>query len=128
MHEASIAMSILRIAVTAMEDQHDAEVDLIRISIGKLKAIEPELLVHSFSALSKGTVCEKARLDYREIPVTVRCRSCEAISEIQRFRFHCAECRGTDLEILTGRELRVEKILAMPVQTRGLSKHVCGSC
>ena len=50
MHEASIVMSILRIAISAMKDQQDSEVERIELSIGKLKAVEPQLLVQSFIA------------------------------------------------------------------------------
>ncbi|WP_093174879.1 hydrogenase maturation nickel metallochaperone HypA [Pseudovibrio sp. Tun.PSC04-5.I4] len=83
MHEASIAMSILRIANSAMGDLKDAEVDRIEVVIGKLKAIEPELLVQCFTALAKGTLCENAKLQPREVPVTVRCRSCSGKTEIK---------------------------------------------
>ncbi|WP_057461177.1 hydrogenase maturation nickel metallochaperone HypA [Pseudovibrio sp. POLY-S9] len=114
MHEASIAMSILRIANSAMGDRKDAKVVRIEVAIGKLKAIEPEFLVQCFTALAKGTLCESAKLQPREVPVTVRCRSCSGMSEIQRFHFKCDFCSASDLEILSGRELKVEKIHAKP--------------
>ena len=62
MHETRIVMSILRIAISSMKDHQDFEIDRIELSIGKLKAVEPQLLVPSFIALSKGTVCENALL------------------------------------------------------------------
>jgi len=114
MHEASIVMSILRIATSAMKDQQDAEVDRIEVSVGRLKAVEPQLLVQCFTFLAKGTVCENAQLHCREIPVTAHCRSCGRQSEIQRFHFKCDACAGSDLKILSGSELKIDKIFAVP--------------
>ena len=119
MHEASIAMSILGIARNAMKDQPNARVDRIDVAIGRLRAVEPELLVRSFSYLAKDTICAEATMHPREVPITAKCRSCNAISEIRHFRFECEACDCTDLEILSGRELRVEKITAVPVPSSG---------
>lgn len=115
MHEASIVMSILRIAISTMKDHQDSEIDRIQLSVGKLKAVEPQLLVQSFIALSKGTVCENAQLHCLEIPVTAQCRSCGEQCEIKRFHFKCDACAGSDLKILSGDELKIDKIFAVPV-------------
>ena len=123
MHEASIVMSILRIAISAIKDQEDSEVERIELSIGKLKAVEPQLLVQSFIALSKGTVCENARLHCREIPVTALCRSCGCQNEIKRFHFKCDACAGSDLKVLSGSELKIDKIFAVPATHSDLKKN-----
>lgn len=119
MHEASIAMSIMNIARAAMKEHGNARVELIEVAIGQLRAIEPELLMRSFTYLAKGTVCEAARLLPNVIPVTARCHSCETVSHISKFRFECEACGNTDLEILSGQELRVEKITAVPLPDTG---------
>ena len=116
MHEATIVMSILGIARRAMADRPDALVSRIEISVGKLRAVEPCLLETCFAELSDGSACQGAALAINTIPITARCRDCGRITRINRFRFRCHTCSSADLDIVTGRELRVDRLIARSTQ------------
>lgn len=116
MHEATIVMSILGIARRAMADRPDALVSRIEISVGKLRAVEPCLLETCFAELSDGSACQGAALVINTIPVTARCRDCGRTTRVNRFRFRCHTCGSTGLDIVTGRELRVDRLIARSTQ------------
>ena len=117
MHEATIVMSILGIARNAMADHLNARVSRIEVSVGKLRAIEPSLLETCFAELSGGSVCQGAELVVNTIPITARCRDCGRTSLIDRFRFRCCACHGNGLDVVTGRELRVDRLIARSRQS-----------
>lgn len=112
MHEASIAASLLQIAQRALASSAGTKVLRIDVSIGRLKAVEAELVESCFGFMAEGTACEGAEMKVQVIPVTARCQACGETSEIQRYRFVCAACGGTELTVIGGRELRVDRILA----------------
>ena len=46
------------------------------------------------------------------IPITARCRNCGRTTRVNRFRFRCHTCSSADLDVVTGRELRVDRLIA----------------
>ena len=113
MHEASIAQSLLGIVQRAVEKTEVRKIVQIEISIGRLKAIEPELLVSCFDFMAEETVCEGAELMINEIPISVSCEACGEISDVSGFRFRCGICDSGALKIIRGSELKVDRIQAI---------------
>lgn len=112
MHEATIAASLLGIVERSAADAGASEIIRIEVALGRLKAVEPDLLESCFEFMAEGTVCQGAELAIRHIPIIARCRNCGCLSEISAFRFRCGYCEGRDLEVVSGRELKVDRILA----------------
>jgi hydrogenase nickel incorporation protein HypA/HybF len=104
MHELGIAQEVVAIVA-----QH-ARRKVIRVvlEIGKLSAILPDAIRFSFDICSEGTVVEGAVLEIIEIPGRARCRACDREVILERPFGRC-ECGGSDLEWLTGEELRVKE-------------------
>jgi hydrogenase nickel incorporation protein HypA/HybF len=104
MHELGIAQEVVAIVA-----QH-ARRKVIRVvlEIGKLSAILPDAIRFSFDICSEGTVVEGAVLEIIEIPGRARCRACDGEVILERPFGRC-ECGGSDLEWLTGEELRVKE-------------------
>lgn len=112
MHEATVAASLIRIVERAIQGLGDARVTRVELSIGRLKAIEPSLLVSCFGFMAENTICAGAEVICHEVPVTVSCADCGEIREIPGYRFRCPGCDGSNLTIKGGGELRVDRILA----------------
>ncbi|MBT3063200.1 MAG: hydrogenase maturation nickel metallochaperone HypA [Candidatus Thiodiazotropha sp.] len=112
MHEASIAQSLLCIVQQSAAKTNAEKITRIEVSIGRLNAVEPELLSSCFEFIAEGTVCEDAELVILVIPISVRCNECGEISTISSYRFRCASCTGNALSVISGRELKVERIQA----------------
>jgi len=82
----------------------------VKIQVGALAGVVPELLESAFDAYKKGTIAADAVLTMVKPPFTVRCRSCGNESVRDDFVQVCPACASTDLEIIHGLELILEKI------------------
>lgn len=51
-----------------------------------------------------------AKLIFDKIPAVIRCRSCGAESEIERFRLRCPVCNDNKVDLIKGRELYIESL------------------
>jgi hydrogenase nickel incorporation protein HypA/HybF len=104
MHELGIAQEV----VALVADHAGGKVTRVVLEIGKLSAILPDAVRFCFDLCSEGTVVAGATLDIIEVPGRARCRACgrEVILEQP---FGRCECGETDLEWLTGEELRVKE-------------------
>ncbi|WPL19568.1 Hydrogenase/urease nickel incorporation protein HypA [Thiorhodovibrio winogradskyi] len=105
MHELSICLSLLD-QVKAIAAEHRARgVTLIRLRIGPLSGVEPQLLANAYPLAAAGTIAEHARLAIDSAAVRVRCRDCGADSEASPNRLLCAACGSYRTELIAGDEM-----------------------
>jgi hydrogenase nickel incorporation protein HypA/HybF len=108
-HELSVVASLLDFLLDQTREHKAQRVTLVKLRIGQLSGVVPELLQSAFEIYRKGTVVEHARLEINIVPIRVRCRACGADSPMED-DYSCSSCGSRDLEIQEGRELLVEKI------------------
>jgi hydrogenase nickel incorporation protein HypA/HybF len=106
MHELSITEEIIAIVA---EHARGAKVTRVVLEIGKLSAVLPDAVRFCFDLCSQGTVADGAVLEILETPGRARCRACGAEVSLDRPYGQCG-CGGTDLEWLSGEELRVKEM------------------
>jgi len=109
-HELSLVASMFE----TLLDQarlHDAKrITGVKIQVGALAGAVPELLETAFDIYKKGTIAENAVLTIVKPPFTVRCRACGNETVRDDFVMACPACESSDLEVLHGMELILEKI------------------
>ena len=111
MHEMGIAMEIVRIAGDSIPgNMMGAKVQRVNLQVGKLSAIVADSLRFCFDLIVKDTPLEGAELVIEELPVVVRCRSCQSQWTVSEPVFTCRQCQGGNIEILSGRELDIRSI------------------
>jgi hydrogenase nickel incorporation protein HypA/HybF len=106
MHELSISQAILD---TAMRHAGDRRVVLVSVTVGALRQVVPESLTFNFQIISRGTVCEGARLEPRFRPARLRC-VCGKEWELEEPSFRCPRCGGGQVSVLDGDQLSVDCI------------------
>jgi len=108
MHELSLSGAIVNTVVKHAEGR---PVSVVSLRVGALRQVVPDTLEFYFGFVSKGTVCEGARLEQELIPALLRCASCEREWEIDMPIFMCPGC-GTAgrVEVASGEEFEVESI------------------
>ena len=106
MHELGIAQEVVGIAAEA---SRGARVTRIVLEVGKLAAVLPDALRFCFDMATEGTVAEGAELEIVEIPGLAACRACGGRVRLDRPFGRCG-CGGSDLEWLSGEELRVREM------------------
>ncbi|MFZ5482879.1 MAG: hydrogenase maturation nickel metallochaperone HypA [Pseudomonadota bacterium] len=110
MHELSVAQALVD-QVTDLAQQHGAtRIHLIRVRIGPLAGVVPDLLATSFPLAAAGTPAEPARLEWVDAPVRVRCTHCGAETEARVNRLVCAACGDWQTCVVSGDELILESV------------------
>jgi len=105
-HELSIAQSILAGTRTALTPYPGARVERVRVAVGELTAIEPELLRFAWEALLDGTPDAGCVLDVEWRPARQSCPACGVPRQRPEhgWLMACEECGGA-LRIEGGQEL-----------------------
>ena len=107
MHEMALAEGILDIALKTAEENEAKRVARVKLLVGEMAGVECESLRFCFAAVTKGTAAE---LEIERVPLIGRCPLCGKEQQVERYSFLCPSCRSGALEIISGRELRVESL------------------
>ncbi len=78
MHELSIASEIYRVAREAVAPYGPGKVEQVRVAVGELRALEPELLRFAWEALVTGSPDQGSTLDVMWCPAKQYCEQCAA--------------------------------------------------
>ncbi len=76
MHELSIIAGLFETLLDQARAHNAREITRVRLKVGLLSGIVPELLESAFDMYKKGTLAEKADLDIEIVPLSIRCRAC----------------------------------------------------
>jgi len=110
MHEFGIAQSLLEIVEQEALPYRGARVTRIKLLIGKLSGVMPDALRFAFEALRIGGITEEAFLEIEEVPLRIKCSQCGKISILDDPFLICPLCKGTDVEMIAGRELEIREM------------------
>jgi hydrogenase nickel incorporation protein HypA/HybF len=110
MHELAITQSILNIAVEEAKKYNASKVISIRIKIGELSGVVPQLIQEYYNIASRDTIAEMAKLEIERVPITLRCLECGFESGIEKLKMKCPECSSINIKIMTGREFYVDSL------------------
>jgi len=121
-HELAVAQALVE-QVDAVIDQHQASrATLIRVCIGPLAGVVPDLLATAFPLAAAGSRMEHAELEFTHAPIRVHCQTCGAETEAAMNRLLCGACGDWHTRILSGNELLLESVEletapALPLET-----------
>ncbi|HNQ80626.1 MAG: hydrogenase maturation nickel metallochaperone HypA [Acidobacteriota bacterium] len=110
MHELSLVASMFETLLEQARLHKARRITGVRIQVGALAGVVPELLESAFDSYKKGTIADGAVLTIVKPPFTIRCRACGDETVREDFALACPACASTDLEIVHGMELVLEKI------------------
>lgn len=106
MHELGIVEQVIDIA---SEASGGARITRIVLEIGKLSLVLPDAVRFCFDVASKDTPAEGAALEIIESPGRARCIACSAELDLDRPFGRCT-CGGSDLEWLSGEQLKIRSV------------------
>lgn len=110
MHEVSLMQNMLTIVEEAASRENAGRVDSIHLRIGEMAGINIDSLRFAFDVLSKESVAAGAELDIEAVKLEMHCRRCGKSHNPGEFSFKCPDCGGTDLDIVSGREMEIDYI------------------
>jgi hydrogenase nickel incorporation protein HypA/HybF len=110
MHELSIVTSLFEVLEEKARENSATKIVKVRLKLGKLAGVVPELLQRAFDTYKEGTIAAEATLEVEEVPLKLRCRTCGVEIEKEEYVLLCPACGSTDLEILEGMDLILDKL------------------
>lgn len=110
MHELGITKRILDIALKTAAEQGASRIKSIRLRIGEWTSIDPDCIQFYFDAIAAETAAEKATLVVERVPLAAKCSTCGSPFVPANLTFRCPGCGGSDVEIVSGREMYVESV------------------
>lgn len=110
MHELSVTEGIMRIVEAEAKKNNVKKVLSIKLMVGQLSGVMPQLIQDYFELVAMNTVVEGAKLIIEKIPASIECLECKAISEIDRMRLRCPKCDGIEVKIVTGKEFYIDSM------------------
>jgi len=106
-HELSLVASLFETLEAQAKAHGAARVTLVRLRVGELAGVVPELLESAFDSYKRGTIAADARLEIELVAVRFRCRACGGEAFLEDTA--CAACGARDPEIVAGRDLVLER-------------------
>jgi hydrogenase nickel incorporation protein HypA/HybF len=110
MHELSIAQSIVDIVSENVAPGDMNRVRSIQVRIGTMAGVVADSLLFCFDAVAAEAGLNRASLSIVPVPLVARCGNCGATAEIEPTLFRCGSCNGSDLTVLSGREMTVSEV------------------
>ena len=110
MHEFSIAVNMVDIALEYAEKSNAARVNEIELEIGGLSGVVDDAMEFAMEAAIKGTLLENAKVKIVKIPGLAICSSCGNKFKIENFFDPCTKCGAYNPDIISGKELRVKSL------------------
>lgn len=105
MHEYSVVQALLD-QIERIAEENDADkVTKIIVKIGKMSGVEPHLLEIAFNTFKEKTVCDGAEFVMNVQPLTLRCRSCGALNELDEVYYRCPACESLEVDVADGEEM-----------------------
>jgi hydrogenase nickel incorporation protein HypA/HybF len=110
MHEQSIVESLLALALESAHKAESKRILKIYLVVGELSGVVEDAVSFYFNFLSRDTIAAQAILSFKHVPAQLRCRNCDTIFVPERRDFHCPACSQGQVDIVSGRELYMDRI------------------
>lgn len=113
MHELSIVMSIVDAAEEQVKSYHATEVESIDLEIGALAGVDDHALEFAWEAGVKNTILEKAKRVIHKQRGWAKCLECDCEFEIKEVYDPCPLCNEHLIQILHGKELKIQSMVLL---------------
>ena len=110
MHEISIMHDAIEIAVENGKINNIKKIDKIYMKIGEFTCVEENSLYFAFDALSRGTICEDAKLIIEKVKAKAKCDYCNEDFDIDFTNKICPKCNRYSNNVYNGYEFLVWQI------------------
>ncbi|WP_144208021.1 hydrogenase maturation nickel metallochaperone HypA [Shewanella donghaensis] len=110
MHEYSIVTSLIEQIEQLARDNNANEIIKVKIKVGVLSGVEPQLLATAFETFKLDGICHNAELDMNIQPLVIHCRHCDTETELTERNIVCPTCHGTDTHVMDGEQMMLMQL------------------
>ena len=105
MHELSICQALIEQVEAVARKEGALQVVQVRVGIGPLSGVEPQLLQQAFQLARAGSIAATASLLIDHLPVRVSCRECGQETGAEVANLACGNCGDWHTELVSGDEM-----------------------
>lgn len=110
MHELSIALNIIDIVMDTFAKTNAKQVNDVELEIGKFAGVEIDALEFALETSIDSTQLKSAKFIKTTTKGIGICNDCKKEIELETLYDNCPYCRGFNIDIIQGQELRVKSI------------------
>ena len=110
MHEMSLAVEIVDLAVKTAERENGERISHIEIEVGSLAGVLVDSLEFCLGAAARSTRAEDSTFQINPRMAQGKCKDCDSDFEVVSYYQNCPRCDGINVEITGGQELKVAAI------------------
>ena len=110
MHEFSLVNAIIDSIEEFAQKNGCKKICSVKLKIGAMRQVVPDIMKFAFEAASEGTVLEGASLEIEEIPISIYCPDCGKSWGEENVGLRCPYCGGSNADMKTGMELDIDSI------------------
>ena len=110
MHELSVCQALISQVEELAQREMAQRVERVRVGIGPLSGVEPQLLQHAYPLAAAGTLAENSELEIENRPIRVHCPTCGKTSDASASRLLCAHCGDWQTTLVSGDELMLLQV------------------
>jgi hydrogenase nickel incorporation protein HypA/HybF len=107
MHEVGLMQSALEIAFAEARRAEAKCIERMHVRVGSLSGVVPEALQMAFTAATKGTLADGAKLFLEEVAVECDCERCGTTFLPTDIIYACPICGELSSSVRQGRELEL---------------------
>jgi hydrogenase nickel incorporation protein HypA/HybF len=110
MHELSIIANLFEIMEKKAAEKKAKKITYVKLQVGTLSGVVPELLISAFDIYKKDTLASEAEMEIETVPLRIKCRDCGRETTKDDYILSCPACSSANLDNLAGTELILEKM------------------
>ena len=110
MHELIVTKNIPELSLHHAQSSHAQRVTDLHLVIGQLSSLIDDSVQFYWDIISKGTICEGARLHFERRSAVLLCLDCGKSYAIKNELFPCPKCTSTHIRVVEGEEFRLESV------------------
>jgi hydrogenase nickel incorporation protein HypA/HybF len=109
-HELSICQALIEQVEAVARKEGALQVVQVRIGIGPLSGVEPQLLQQAFQLARADSIAATASLLIDHLPVRVSCSECGQETEAQVANLACGNCGDWHTRLVSGDEMLLTQV------------------
>jgi len=110
MHELAVTQSVIDIVVKHAKEAGAKKIEQVNLVLGDMSGLVDDSIQFYFDFLTKDTPAAGAKLNFKRVPMTARCRACGEEFKPDSLAWQCPKCDKWDVEIIAGKEFLIESI------------------
>ncbi len=110
MHELPITEGLLNLALKHANQAGAKRITQLNLVIGQLASVVDDSIQFYWDIISKDTIAEGARLEFRRVPAVLHCWNCEAEFSPNGRDYLCPQCGSGRVKVVAGDDFLLESI------------------